>query len=398
MLTIQQIQQHAEAQRDYVVQTRRTLHRFGETGGHEIQTNALICAEAEALGLPVEQVGCTGLIATLDSGKPGPHIALRADMDALPMQEAPENLAGPRVCLSENPNGFHGCGHDAHTAMLLGAMRILADTRETLRGVIYFCFEEGEECSRGFGPMLEALSRRTVDTCWAIHVYAELESGKICLDPGPRMAGGSKIDITVSGQGGHASRPDQTCNPVVCAAAIVTNAAALWANRMPIGKTVTYGITTIRGGVASNIIPDTATIEGTMRFFDACAGQQAIDLVKETARHTAALYGCTVSFGKYFEVASIPVVNNPHYARLAQQAAAAVLPEGAVVSCDPWFGSESFSRYQERYPGVMAHLGIANREKGSGAPHHNARFDVDEDVLPLGVMATLAYVNAVMQA
>lgn len=388
----------AEALRDYVVQCRRTVHGFAEVSGQEFQTSAFIRAELEALGLPVEAVSTTGLLATLDTGRPGPCIALRADIDALPLPEQPHNLAGPRTCISQNPATCHACGHDAHTAMLLGAAKALAACRDTLCGAVYFCFEEGEENGGGVQGMLAALAGRRVDTCWAIHVYAGLASGKICLDAGPRMAGAAGVDITVQGRGGHGSRPDLSVNPVFCAAAILTNVSTAWVNQIPAGETVTLGVTGIQGGETANVIPDTARIFGSLRFFNAEEGRKAAALFQTVAEHTAAMNRCTVRFGPQFQVLCGPVYNAPQYAALAQAAVAEVLPAGAVVPCEPWYASESFSRYCKAYPCVMAHLGIHNPACGSGAAHHNGAFDVDENVLPLGLAATLKYVAAVQAA
>ena len=188
-------------------------------------------------------------------------------MDALPIPEAGENLAQKRTCISENKGTYHACGHDAHTAMLLGTLRILADNREKLTGVVYACFESGEETGYGVGDMIEALKQFRIDTCFALHVYSELESGRICVEPGARMAGTSVIDLLIKGRGGHGSRPDLAANPVFCAAAMLNNLAAAWPNRLDPYEMVTLGITRIQGGESCNIIPETARVGGTLRFF-----------------------------------------------------------------------------------------------------------------------------------
>ena len=397
MLTTDRIRALAADLTDYTVQCRRTVHAFAELGGEEHQTAAFIRAQLDAAGLPWQPVGQTGTLAILDTGRPGPGLALRADIDALPVPQHPENLAGTRVCRSSNPANSHACGHDAHTAMLLAAAKALAAERDSLCGRVYFCFEAGEENGIGARPMLAALAEYSIDACWAIHVYAGLESGKICLADGPRMAGAAGVDITVKGKGGHGSRPDLSANPVFCAAAILTNTATAWVNQIPAGQTVTLGVTSIQGGQMVNVIPETTHIIGSLRFFEQSAGEKGVEVFKTVAQHTAAMNGCTVEFGPRFNVVCGPVQNHPACAALARQAAAAVLPAGAIAPCEPWYASESYSRYCRVYPCVMAHLGIVNPEYGSGAGHHNEQFDVDEGVLPLGVAATLAYTNAVLQ-
>lgn len=395
MLRDNKITELARKYNEYVIACRRTIHKMPETSGNEVKTSAFIRSEIEKAGLPVEGVGDTGLIATLDTGKPGPHIALRADIDALPVEENENNLAGKRVCISAHPGFSHACGHDAHSAMLLGSMKALIDAKDDLCGVIYFCFEEGEEDGRGVPFMIEALSKRKVDTVWAIHVYAGLDSGKICVSPGARMAGAAEVLVKVNGKGGHGSRPDMAANPVFCAAAILTNVATVWVNQIKAGETVTLGVTTIKGGEALNVIPETATIGGSLRFFSKEEGHHGVEIFKSVAEHTAAMNNCSVEFGKRFDVICDPVINDEHYSAIAEKGLTEILSKGAVAKCDPWYASEAFSVYCRNYPCVFAFLGINNPEYGSGAPHHNTYFDVDENVLETGLISTLKYVAEV---
>ena len=393
MLTNEIIRLQAEAQQDYVIESRRTIHRFAEVSGKEFKTSAVIEEESKKAGLPYEKAGDTGWIAILDTGKPGSRIALRADIDALLVPEEPNNLAGPRVVVSDDPHTSHACGHDAHTAMLLGAMRVLAEQRDNLAGVIYFCFEEGEEDGRGILAMLNQLSAHGVDVCWGIHVYAGLESGKICVSAGPRMAGAAGVGIKVIGRGGHGSRPDMSVNPVFCAASILTNTATAWVNQITAGRTVTLGVTSIQGGEAPNVIPDTADILGSLRFFNDEEGEKAVRIFKNVAEHTAAMNNCQVQFDDRFCVLCAPVINDEYYSNLISAALPEVLLENVTVSsCEPWYASESFSCYRRICPSVLAHLGINNPSYGSGAAHHNGFFDVDEGVLSTGVIATLKFV------
>ncbi len=397
-MTNDRILQLVEKQKDYVINCRRTIHRFAEVSGTEEKTSAFIQGEIEALGLPWEKVSKTGLMAVLETEKPGPHIALRADIDALPIPEEPNNLNGPRVCISDNPATSHACGHDAHSAMLLGVMKVMAENREEVSGTIYFCFEEGEENGGGIFQMLEALKKRQVDAVWAIHVYADLPSGKICVSPGPRMSGAAGIGIQLTGKGGHSSRPDLAVNPVVCAASMVTELASAWVNQITVGETVTLGIGSIQGGTVGNVIPDTATILGSMRFFNPQEGKKALELVKNVARHTASIHRCQVEFLPRCQILADPVINDGKLAAIAQKGLKEILGEEAVCDCPPWYASESFHLYGKAYPSVMAHLGIQNPEYGSGAAHHNGLFDVDENVLPAGMAATLKFAAELAEA
>lgn len=378
----------------YTIEKRREIHRYGEISGTEVKTSSMIAAEAGKLGLPVEKLKNTGLIVTLDTGRPGVHVALRADIDALPMKEHPENLKGARQVVSDNPNTCHACGHDAHTAMLLTAMKGLASIKDEFNGVVYFCFEEGEENGGGIQAMLDALETKQVDTIWGIHVYAVMPSGTISVDAGPCMAGGAGVDITVKGRGGHGSRTDLANNPVFAAAAIVNNLGTVFANQIDADETVTLGITRINGGEISNIIPDTCYIGGSMRFFNLEEGAKAVEVLKKVATNCADMYDCTVEFGPSTRVFGSPTTNDDTKAALAQEVLNEVLPAGTVIHQKKWYGSESMGRYLAKYPGVFAFLGINNPEKGTGADHHNEHFDVDEDVLRIGVISTMAYALA----
>ena len=370
-----------------VIRWRRELHRFPEPGGQEFRTAALVQGEAQAMGLQVLTVGETGRIAILDTGKPGKTVLLRADLDALPVPEHPENLRGARIVTSENPGYSHACGHDAHTAMLLGAMEILTELKDTLCGRVIFCFESDEENGSGWPVLLPVLEGLNIDTCFAIHVLSSLGSGKISLQSGGRMCGMVAVDAQFVGKGGHGSRPDLSVNPVFAAAAALSNLAVAAANRITPGEVLTLGITAIQGGSVFNVIPDRARILGTMRYFNREIGQIALDMEKSVFDHTAAMYGCTVEYAPRNKIYLEPVVNDADCVRMLR----AALPGGWLEDCEPWYASETFSVCMNRWPGALAFLGIKNETLGSGAEHHNERFDVDESALWQGAVCYAAF-------
>lgn len=389
---------HADDVKQFVIEHRRKVHTFAELGGKEFKTKEYILKIVKRLHLPFEEVTETALIATLDTGKKGPHIVLRADIDALPIKENPQNLCQTRTCISEQENTCHACGHDAHCAMLLGSMEVLCSMKEELNGVIYFCFEAGEEVGTSHRQILEALSKKRVDTAWAIHVYSALESGKIGICEGPCMAGFAPLELTVKGKGGHGSRPDLSINPVFAAAAIAANIPGAFVNQLNVEKTVTFGLTSIRGGESFNIFPEEAYIRGSMRFFDREEGMKARDIVIKVAEHTAAMHNCQVDYSKMAGEVGIPVINDVACAKLAKKAVKEIYGDEAVPDVfQRWYASESFGKYLQEYPGVLALLGIRNFDYGSGAEHHNERFDVDENVLDMGVKATVNYVVNLME-
>ena len=389
---------HADDVKQSVIEHRRKIHTFAELGGKEFKTKEYILKIVKRLHLQFEEVTETALIATLDTGKQGPHIVLRADIDALPIKENQQNLCQTRTCISEQENTCHACGHDAHCAMLLGSMEVLCSMKEELNGVIYFCFEAGEEVGTSHRQILEALSKKRVDTAWAIHVYSALESGKIGICEGPCMAGFAPLELTIKGKGGHGSRPDLSINPVFAAAAIAANIPGAFVNQLNVEKTVTFGLTSIRGGESFNIFPEEAYISGSMRFFDREEGMKARDIVIKVAEHTAAMHNCQVDYSKMAGEVGIPVINDIACAKLAKKAVKEIYGDEAVPDVfQRWYASESFGKYLQEYPGVLALLGIRNSDYGSGAEHHNERFDVDENVLDMGVKATVNYVVNLME-
>jgi amidohydrolase len=374
---------------EYVKRTRGYLHEFPEVTGNELKTSEFLQSELGKLNLPVEMVSKTGFIATLATGRPGKTIALRADIDALPMLEHPNNLKGPKKYVSSNEGTCHACGHDGHMAMLLGAARALYDIRHLLRGTILFCFEEGEEGGTGIRGMMDALSTRQVDAVWGIHLASFMDSGTINVEPGPRMAGEALIDFEVVGRGGHGSRPDLSINPVFAAAHVLTAIGTAWPNRINANETVTLGLATINGGTAPNIIPDRVRITGTLRFFNVAEGEKAVEILREVAWHTARAHLCSISFSEKAFTINRPVVNDEKLSKLAKEGLTQILPEGSVVPVNRWYASESFRMYGSKYPALLAFVGVRNEEYGSGAEHHNAHFDLDEDALSVGVLATL---------
>lgn len=367
----------SKAKENQIIAWRRELHRFPEPGGQEARTSALVEAQARRLGLEVLQAGRPNLIAVLNTGKPGKTVLLRADMDALPVPEHPENLKGKRCCLSENPGHSHACGHDAHTAMLLGAMELLCAVRESLTGRVIFCFESDEENGSGWPLLLPVLEGMHIDRCFAIHVLSSLEAGRLSIQSGGRMSGMVAVDAEFVGRGGHGSRPDLSVNPVFAAAAALSNLAVASANRIDPGETLTLGITAIQGGSVFNVIPNRARILGTMRYFKREIGQIALDMQRSVFDHTAAMYGCTVEYAPRNRIYLEPVVNDPECAAMARKN----LPQQWLADCEPWYASETFSVCMNRWPGALAFLGIKNDELGSGAEHHNERFDLDESAL-----------------
>jgi len=393
-LTNELIKQKAQEIYDYVRSTKGYLHENPEETGKEFETTKFLQAEIEKLGLPVEMVSTTGFIATLDTGKPGKTIGLRADIDALPMPEAPNNLKGPKAEVSKVEGMCHACGHDAHMAMLLGAAKVLSEMKDQLTGKILFLFEEGEERGLGIAGMIDALKKKDkIDAIWGMHVTSFTPAGTINIEAGPRMAGATLVDFEVIGRGGHGSRPDLSINPVFAAANVLTGIGSAWPNRIDAEQTVTLGLATIHGGTAANIIPDSVRITGTLRFFNVEEGANAVEVIKNVATYTAKAHNCEVKFAEGSFSLGNPVVNDVELSAFWTGSLKEVLPEEAITTGNKWYASESFRRYSEVAPAILAHVGAGNPESGAGAEHHNVHFDVDDEALRVGLLSTIKIVT-----
>ena len=306
-MNTEQIKNAVEKYHNYIVEMRREFHRYPEVSGKEQHTREILVRELEKMGVPYRLLPGTGLIGIMEGGKPGKHRVVRADIDALPITEAKENLKQEKVCISEKPGVCHACGHDAHMAMLLGTMKVLVEMKEELEGTVYCCFEEAEEDITGVAAMMEALQDYPIDECFALHVYSGLEAGKIDISAGPRMAGTAGIGFYLNGRSGHSSRPDQAINPIIPAAHIITQLNSAFMNQIDAEKTVTLSICMMNGGTADNVIPERVYVGGTARFFDREEGEKAQQIINKITENTAACHNCTVDFQPRNHIMVYPV-------------------------------------------------------------------------------------------
>ena len=328
----------------------------------------------------------------IQGGKPGKNRLLRADIDALPVQEERENLKQEKACVSDIEGKCHACGHDAHMAILLGTMKVIKRMQEDIEGTVYCCFEEGEETNCGIITMMEALKEYHIDECFALHVYSGLDVGKVNVVPGSRMAGTVGIGFYVKGKTGHGSRPDQAANPIIPAAHIITQLDSAFLNQIDAEETVTLGVCMFKAGEAVNVIPDKAYIAGTARYFNKAEGKKALHIINTVAENTAACHKCGIEFTERNKIILFPVVNDERVAENTQRKICEICGDKALGDCDRWYASETYSMYLERYPGALGFLGIRNDDFGSGAAHHNGKFDIDESALILGVCTEVAFV------
>lgn len=377
---------------DYVITIRRDLHMHPEISMEEERTIKVVTKELEKMGISYEVIPYGGVIGIIEGKKPGKSIILRSDLDALPMEEAPNNLSQEKVVVSKYKGAAHMCGHDGHTAMLLGAAKILAAQKSELKGKIILAFEQGEENGKGIYRLLKRLVEIGADGVWGIHLKNDIPSGKISVDAGPRMSGAFPFKVLIRGKSGHGSRPDLASSPIDCFMDFYHDLQTARMRKLNPFEPITYSIGSIHGGSSSNIIPDELTFSGTARFLHEEQGekalQQFIRLLEEACRKN----NCTFEFIEDPALFPLFVYNEKKCSEIAQKAIRAALGEDALITYDAWMASEPFGFYQKYFPGVFAFLGIQNLEKGTGAEHHNSHFDIDEDALKIGVTATVQYV------
>ncbi|MBQ8094598.1 MAG: amidohydrolase [Clostridia bacterium] len=385
------IMDRVQAERDNMIRERRYLHQHPELSGEEMETCAYIAAQLRGLGLEVHEVPPGGVIGLLGGHIRKPAILLRADIDALPIQESSRNLSCARTCISQVPGKMHACGHDAHTAMLLCAARILAEDPPDVP--VLFVFEEGEENNSGILTLLPYLDAHFhIGACYATHVRWDIPAGQFGICPGTAMSGGFGFKIELRGRSGHGSRPDMAASPIDCFTQIHTRLMMLRMTEAEPDQVLTYSVGSVHAGQVTNIIPETLLFTGTVRTYDSArAGERFAAAMRAIVVETAASFGCEATF-LHFPRLLYETSNDPVMRERFLSAVRTLVPEVQVEDVKPWMASETMSAYLKWWPGVLSFTGVRNEEKGCGAGHHTPEFDLDEDALATGVAAALAVV------
>ena len=369
----------AKEQEEYIIRCRRWLHQHPELGCEEVETTRFIASELTAMGIPVKTYDdITGLVATIEGGFPGKTVMLRADIDALPITET----QGKPYC-SLNPGVMHACGHDAHTAMLLGAAKVLWQLREQLHGNVKLIFQMGEEIARFSEEYVKRGALEGVDAIFGMHIWANLPAGKANFAPGERMACSDRYTIRVKGKLSHGSAPHLGNDAIVAASAIVMALQTIASRQKdPLNAlVVTTGM--MNGGTKQNILADDVELVGTVRAFNREFRNSMPERIEKIAKATAEAYGCTAECTYYFGPS--PLINeNDDLTAIAQGAAKKMLGDDCLAFLEKMTGAEDFSVYTEHIPAVFGFLGFRNEEKCLLGPHHHPDFDVDEDVLASG--------------
>ena len=358
--------EEALALSDLCIDLRRKLHRHPELSSKEEATVALIDQFLKDQGIRTQVVEHGGVLGWIEGGKPGRTVLLRADIDALPIEEEAANGGGlPKSCVSEVKGVQHACGHDGHTAMLLTAAKLLQAHREDLEGTVLLCFERGEEATMNIYHIMKALEKAGIhpDSVFGLHVSPHTPAGTLQIQAGPLMAGMFSFHVRLQGRGGHGSRPDLCVNPIDCYAAIGQALSALRMRTVSPFEPLTISTGLVQSGTKSNILPDTCLFKGTVRFYNREVGLAFQAKLRHVVEHIAEAYDCTAHFEK-LNAPGFPLNNDAAYAKTAAEVCRELLGEATVMEAEPWMGTDSFPLYLQRMPGVYAFLGMRNEARG----------------------------------
>jgi amidohydrolase len=371
-----------------IVSDRRTIHSHPEMAYEEEQTSTLVQARLRDLGIPFRAgLAKTGVVAQIKGELgAGPCVLLRADMDALPIEEK----SGVSFA-SEIPGVMHACGHDAHTAMLLGAAQLLLERRSGFAGTVKLMFQPAEEGGAGAARMIEdgVLDGPSVDAAFMLHVRPELDAGQVSYGPGALLAGADAFTITIEGRGGHAARPHQTIDPVVVGSQIVMAVQTLVAREVDptVPAVVTLG--SFNAGNRSNVIADRAVLMGTIRAFDDELFAHLERRLREVVTGVGAALRAKVQID--FTMRYPPSICDSAMAERLGSSARSLLGDESVQLSSPQMGAEDFAFVLQKVPGAMLWLGVKSPDWTEPKPLHTAVFDIDESALPIG-SSTLARV------
>ncbi len=406
-----QIQAMVQQQLPQVTEWRRDLHQHPELSNREVRTSALVARELKKMGLEVHTgIAKTGVVALLKGDLPGPRLAIRADMDGLPVTEEVDLPFASKAMgeyRGKQTGVMHACGHDTHTAMLLGIAQVMSDMKKQLHGSVLFVFQPAEEGAPageegGAGLMLKEglFVDYKPDAMFGMHVVSSLNVGAVAVRAGPTMAGSDWFKLTVHGRQTHGAMPWNGVDPIVTAAEIITASQTIVSRKLNISNlpaVLSFGI--VDGGSRYNIVPDTVELQGTLRTFDPAMRQQALDSLNSIAEHVSAAHGATVD-------TQIPLMSNPILVNDEKLAASVrtslvnVNGTAQVPEAKPWMASEDFALFAQEIPSVYFFVGVTpkGQDPAKAPANHSPKFFVDEDALRVGMQsmlqASLDYLNA----
>jgi amidohydrolase len=389
-----------------IVGWRRDLHEHPELGNNEVRTSAIVAKHLESLGMEVRTgVAKTGVVAVLKGGKPGPVIALRADMDALPVTERNDLPFASKVKTVYNgveTGLMHACGHDAHVAILMGVAEVLASVKKDLPGTVKFIFQPAEEGVPvgevgGARQMIRegVLENPAVDVIFGMHSDPKLESGKISFRPGPAMAAVNNIRIVIKGKGAHGANPWYSIDPIVVSAQVINNIQTIVSRNLNLTRNpgvVTIGL--INGGTRWNIIPEEVLMMGTIRAFTEQDKQMMVDRLKQIISNTAEANGATADIQVPYTTDYPAVINDTALTEKMSTFLKKALGDNNVIPAYPETAAEDFAFFQQKVPGLFLFFGIMKKgeDPKNVAARHTPEFYLDESGMKTGVKTFLTLV------
>ena len=372
------LKQAIQAYNDELIELRRKFHSEPELSFEEFKTTAYVCEYLENLGISYRKTEPTGVIATIEGGKPGKTVALRADMDALTVEELNKDLP----YASKEEGKMHACGHDAHTAMLLIAAKALNDSKEELPGNVRLIFQPAEEVAAGAKVMVEQGAMDGVDNVFGIHIWSQSPTGMVSCTPGPSFASADLFTVTFKGRGGHGAIPQACIDAAVVASSFVMNVQSVVSRTIDPQQPAVLTIGKMVVGTRFNVIAENAVIEGTVRCFDHAVRDHIEQQLQTYAEQVAAIYGATAQVD--YTRGTQAVINDEYSAKLVQKTAAEAFGAEAIYHEKPTMGGEDFSEYMVKAPGSFALVGSGNPEKDTQWAHHHGKFNIDEEALATG--------------
>ncbi|KAA8534885.1 hypothetical protein F0562_029899 [Nyssa sinensis] len=366
---------------DWMVGIRRKVHENPELGFEEFETSKLIRTELHKMDIPFTYpVAVTGVVGFIGTGKP-PFVAIRADMDALPIQEGVEWEHKSKI-----PGKMHACGHDAHVAMLLGAAKMLQEHRNDIQGTVVLVFQPSEERGAGAKKMLETGVLENIDAIFGLHVSPNFPIGAVATRSGPILAGSGLFEAVINGKGGHAALPQHTVDPILAASNVIVSLQHLVSREADPLDSQVVTVSKFQGGGAFNVIPDSVTIGGTFRAFSKESFMQLEQRIKEVITGQATVQRCNATVN--FNIKNSPpypvTVNNKDLHEHFRNVATEMLGARNIIEMAPQMGSEDFAFFAEKIPGYFFSVGMQNETQGQLERGHSPYYIVNEDVLPYG--------------
>lgn len=373
---------------DEMIAFRRDLHRHPELPWQEFRTTDKIAEQLDKIGIAYRKTTPTGIIADIRGGTAGKTILLRADIDALPVQELNDTID----YTSTTRGKMHACGHDTHTAMLLTAANALYQMRSQLCGNVRLVFQPAEEVAQGAKSMIEQGVLDGVDAAFGMHVWPKMPVGKVSCVEGLSFAASDLITIKFKGRGGHGSMPHDTVDAVMVASAFVMNVQAIVSREISPLEPAVVTIGKMDVGTRCNVIAENAILEGTVRCFNSTTRSKIEAAIRRYANQVAAMYRAAAEVDYVYGPS--PVINDANSAKLAQQVIVQAFGDDALYFEQPTTGGEDFCFYLEKRPGAFALVGSGNAEKDTCWPLHHGCFNVDEDAMRMGAELYAQYAFA----